>query len=320
VLYRVKFPTGTGSLSIKSGNRGNSGNSPDFSGEFLGTAGNEVGTVVGTPSRRVFTFVEPVPTQVPTVFPVDFKKTPAKSTVVPAVPSVPTFLNRRELEQRAAVIQKTWQRIFGVDLEKRRESAKKSSIIDHLRTIESLPKPEPLADQLLEAIRLEKVSPAEIPSEDPSEILFTEQVEEIQKRKRQRLPHVESTAPGIQLNDIFRIFGRRSKVRLSRADWLEVPASDRLAIEAEASQWFRRGDCWRKQSPLPLKLKGELATCKRCSTLKTLADAPAWRRNGKIVSATYPDGKKAYQCSFCGKRWRPRRKKAQGKKGEHHES
>jgi hypothetical protein len=41
--------------------------------------------------------------------------------------------------------------------------------------------------------------------------------------------------------------------------------------------------------------------CEHCSNSKELEGAPGWRRHGKIVKRTWPDGRWDWMCSFCGR-------------------
>ena len=43
--------------------------------------------------------------------------------------------------------------------------------------------------------------------------------------------------------------------------------------------------------------------CEHCSASKDLKDAPAWRRHGRIVPRTWPDGVDL-GCHYCGRPWK----------------
>ena len=41
--------------------------------------------------------------------------------------------------------------------------------------------------------------------------------------------------------------------------------------------------------------------CEHCSNSKELEGAPTWRRHGKIVERRWPDGRRDWCCSYCGR-------------------
>jgi hypothetical protein len=59
----------------------------------------------------------------------------------------------------------------------------------------------------------------------------------------------------------------------------------------------------RDDKPRPIRLAQR---CKHCSKSKELEGAPAWRRHGKIVPRTWPDGRVELGCHYCGRPWEGR--------------
>jgi hypothetical protein len=122
-------------------------------------------------------------------------------------------------------IREIWKRLFGIDVEKKRRAAGLSSVAGHLRQFEKLNPKATCADGLL------------------AEIEATGKIAKggTFKKWHRFPPKPESKEPGITTGDVFRIFGNGARTTLTKADWLEIPESDRQAITEEAARCVFNG-------------------------------------------------------------------------------
>jgi hypothetical protein len=239
-----------------------------------------------------------------------------KITAITGVENKRERLSRNFLAAQVAAIKAAWKRIIGIDVEQERIKANfKSdetprSVEQHLRSIAGA---TPLADVILRDVELHgclkpkqkrKLNFSDDGAVSPDlegdpffddAILGTEFTPVARK--------FDPSKPGISAADVYRVFGNRSRSVITAAAWAEVSEADQQAIEAELSSWVRR-DKWRKKTFVMSS-----RTCLHCSKRNTFA--PAWRRPGKIVEATTPDGAAVLICSYCGRKWKHPRKKKQ---------
>src|SRR5262249_39264505 len=287
MLYRVRLPFDTGSLSFKSGNTGNNGNKPDLSGEFSIAAGNKVGTAVGTTPEYIVPVVKSVPAHVPAVFPGNPRKIPVNSTTVPGVPTVPTFKSREtNCARTVETIRSAWRRIFNLDVDAARRARGLPPVSDHIRSTR-LGGPTPLVDQLLAEIAQGVPAPAPMPLEKlvKDSDLPERDADAILLRARERRERLSE--PGITVGDVIRVFGGKCKTVISDADWQEIPQADRKAIEDDLALWTFQAGRWRHNISASTQISGlPMAICRRCSSKKTLTQQ--WRKSGRIVSAMLP--------------------------------
>jgi hypothetical protein len=94
------------------------------------------------------------------------------------------------------------------------------------------------------------------------------------EKRAYREPHefIGSETPGITQDEVFRVFGFKAPVILTDEEIKETLGDSPLA-------------------------KVKLGGCEHCSK----DSVPGWRRGGKIVKRTWPDGRIDHCCSFCGR-------------------
>ncbi len=78
----------------------------------------------------------------------------------------------------------------------------------------------------------------------------------------------------------------------------EPSVEDWTAIEAEAARWYRDADgVWHSvESGEPTARR-----CEHCNQSKDLEGFPDWRRRGKIIERSWPNGRTEWACHFCGR-------------------
>jgi len=211
-------------------------------------------------------------------------------------------LSRNFLAAQVAAIKVTWKRNCSLDVEQARAKANFKStetprpIDQHLRSISG---DTPLADAILRWFI--KPKPRRELRFDGDFELDTEPFTDDGTEFTSVVEKLDPSEPGVSAADVYRVFGNRSRSVVTADMWAEVPLADQQAIEAEASSWVKR-DRWRQRT-----FVGPSRTCSYCSKRKTFA--PAWRRPGKIVDLTMPNGTTMLICSYCGGRWKTPRKK-----------
>ena len=280
MVYRTRIPDSF--MSPKAVTVVTSGNPLHYLGDFPGVSGNSAATQMVTENLDSGTVAGTVTTAVTGLLPVTPEKFPEKSRQVTTVTTVTGNLKRRP--SVVAKIRNAWRRIFGIDVEKRREVARLPSVADHLRSTDS--QPTPLADALLRQAEIESAIQKRVLGllEESRQMRrsdligrivlydsynakdFDRAVATLENKNRVRIygdggdysveiclpkekapaPHVESREPGIRPGDVFRVFGNKSRTILTDANWLEIPEAHRKAIEEETAQWTLRNRPWRR--------------------------------------------------------------------------
>src|SRR5438094_689570 len=104
----------------------------------------------------------------------------------------------------------------------------------------------------------------------------------------------------ININDVLKIFPG-SKVVAEP----EISESDWLGIQEEAARWYwdKNDEMWIERSTPPK----DSSHCLHCAKSRGRRvargeTAPKWRRYGKIIERSWPDGPIDLFCSSCGRR------------------
>jgi hypothetical protein len=320
-----------------------SGNPVDSAGDLPSASGNSAVTRMVTENLDSSTVAGTVTTAVTGLLPVTPEKFPEKSRQATTVTTVTGNLNKRE--SVVAKIRNAWRRIFGIDVEKRREVAGLPCVADHLKPVHS--QPTPLADALLRQAEIESAIQKRVlgllqksRQMRRSDLIggivlddsynakdFDRAVATLQNQNRVRIygddgdytveicfpeeeaavPHVESKEPGSGPCDVFRIFGNKARTILTDANWLEIAENHRKAIEEEAVQWALRNRRWRRNVPLPIRVNGQPAICRHCAKKKS--NIQPWHKNGRIVEKVEAGGRRVLACHYCGQSWKPKKGK-----------
>jgi len=183
-------------------------------------------------------------------------------------------------EERAAVLERikdVWRRLVlkryprGIDVDAKRRAQTKPPVPpleDHLRW-SVFNRPTPLADALLAEID----AMTEAYEYEP-EKLYDPERESYEPYEPEKREYVESKDPGITPGDVFRIFGNEARTILQAEEIDELLGNFNLP-----------------EKPI------ERGACGHCSK----DYVPEWRRGGKIVLRTWPDGRAEWCCHCCGR-------------------